>query len=133
LKVQRQREDFARKTANALITSSDLIAYEDLKIRNLVKNRRLAKSIHDAGWGTFLRWVKAYALMHDIPLIAVAPNYTSQVCSQCGTLVKKTLSVRTHICTGCGVVLDRDHNAALNILQKALESTVGHTGTHGLP
>src|SRR5438270_10168961 len=54
IKVQRQREEFARKQANALVSSSDLIAFEDLQIRNLVKNRHLAKSIHDAGWGTFL-------------------------------------------------------------------------------
>ena len=129
LKVQRQREDFARKQANALVSSHDLIAYEHLQIRNLVKNRHLAKSIHDAGWGTFLQWVRYYAAMHDIPVIAVAPQYTSQACSACGALIKKSLSVRTHICTGCGVVLDRDHNAALNILAKALARTVGHTGT----
>ncbi|EFH80211.1 RNA-guided endonuclease InsQ/TnpB family protein [Ktedonobacter racemifer] len=128
LKVQRQREDFARKQANALVTSHDLIAFEELQIRNMVKNRHLAKSIHDAGWGQFLLWVKYYAAIHTIPVIAVFPHYTSQECSACGTLVKKTLSVRMHVCTGCGVVLDRDHNAALNILQKAL-STVGHTGT----
>ncbi|EFH80162.1 RNA-guided endonuclease InsQ/TnpB family protein [Ktedonobacter racemifer] len=128
LKVQRQREDFARKQANALVTSHDLIAFEELQIRNMVRNRHLAKSIHDAGWGQFLLWVKYYAVIHTIPVIAVFPHYTSQACSACGTLVKKTLSVRTHVCTGCGVVLDRDHNAALNILQKAL-STVGHTGT----
>jgi putative transposase len=133
LKVQRQREDFARKQANALISSSDLIAYEDLNIRNMVKNRHLAKSIHDAGWGTFLRWVKIYGTMHGIAMIAVPAQYTSQACSECGNLVKKTLSLRTHICTNCGVVLDRDHNAALNILAKALERTVGHTGTYGLP
>jgi putative transposase len=119
LKVQRQREDFARKTANALVSSHDLIAYEDLQIRNIVKNHHLAKSIHDAGWGQFLTWVNAYAAMHDIAVIAVAPQYTSQACSDCGTLVKKSLSVRTHICTGCGLVLDRDHNAAKNILAKA--------------
>jgi putative transposase len=129
LNVQRQREDFARKQASTLVSSHDLIAYEQLQIRTLVKNRHLAKSIHDAGWGTFLRWVKAYGLMHAIPVIAVAPQFTSQECSACGTLIKKSLSVRTHICTSCGVVLDRDHNAALNILAKALERTVGHTGT----
>jgi putative transposase len=133
LKVQRQREDFARKQANALVSSHDLIAYEHLQIANLVKNHHLAKSIHDAGWGTFLSWVKYYGTMHAIPVMAIAPQYTSQNCSACGTLVKKSLSVRTHICTGCGVVLDRDHNAALNILSKALERTVGHTGTHGEP
>jgi putative transposase len=131
LKVQRQREDFARKQANALITSSDLIAFENLQIRNMVKNRHLAKSIQDAGWGQFLHWIKAYGTMHDIPVIAVAPQFTSQNCSRCSTVVLKSLSVRTHICPGCGVVLDRDHNAALNILHKALERTVGHTGTDG--
>lgn len=129
LKVQRQREDFARKTARALITSSDLIAYEDLKIRNMVKNHHLAKSIHDAGWGIFIQWVNYYGALHDIAVIKVAPHFTSQDCSVCGTLVKKSLSVRTHICHGCGVVLDRDHNAAKNILARALAGTVGHTGT----
>jgi len=126
LKVQRQREDFARKQANTLVTSNDLIAFEDLKIRNLVRNRKLAKSIHDAGWGTFLRWVKYYGEMQDVPVIAVEPQFTSQECSACGAIVKKSLSVRTHICTWCSVVLDRDHNAAMNILAKALEGTLGH-------
>jgi putative transposase len=135
LKVQRQREDFARKSANALVTSSDLIAFEDLKIANMVRNRHLSKSISDAGWGKFLTWVKYYGALHDIPVIAVTPQYTTQNCSGCGTRVKKSLSVRTHICTNCGVVLDRDHNAALNILESALkkhkskQGTVGHTGT----
>src|SRR6266581_2804391 len=127
LNVQRQREDFARKTASTLVSSHDLIAYEQLQIRNMVKNHHLAKSIHDAGWGQFLRWVNAYGAMHDIPVIAVPPQFTSQACSACGTLVKKSLSVRTHICPGCGVVLDRDHNAALNILAKA--RTLGHRET----
>jgi putative transposase len=133
LKVQRQREDVARKTASTLVSSHDVIAFEDLKIRNLVKNHHLAKSIHDAGWGTFISWVKAYGLMHGIPVIAVAPHFTSQECSACGAIVKKSLSVRTHICTSCGVVLDRDHNAALNILAKALERTLGHRETSGSP
>jgi putative transposase len=128
LKVQRQREDFARKEANALVTSHDLIAYEDLKIANMIKNRHLAKSISDAGWGQFLSWVNYYGALHSIPVIKVAPHFTSQNCSGCGTLVKKTLSVRTHICPSCGLVMDRDHNAAKNILAKAL-STVGQTGT----
>src|SRR6266700_4343290 len=78
LKVSRQREDFARKTANALVTSSDLIAYEHLQIRNMVKNHHLAKSIHDAGWGQFLRWVNYYGALHAIAVVAVAPQFTSQ-------------------------------------------------------
>jgi len=130
LKVQRQREDFARKTANALVSSHDLIAYEQLQIRNMVKNHKLAKSIHDAAWGQFLNWVKSYGIMHDIPIIAVAPQYTSQDCSGCGEHVKKTLSTRTHICSSCGLVLDRDENAAVNILAKALEGTLGHRETY---
>ncbi|GHO60930.1 RNA-guided endonuclease InsQ/TnpB family protein [Ktedonobacter robiniae] len=113
LKVQRQREDFARKTANALITSHDLIAYEHLRIANLVKNRKLATSISDAAWGRFIGWLTSYGVLHRIPVIAVEPAFTSQECSACGARVKKSLSVRTHICPSCGLVLDRDHNAAL--------------------
>jgi len=128
LRVQRQREDFARKTASALISSHDLIAYEHLQIAHLVKNHKLAKSISDASWGRFLSWVSYYGSLHAIPVIAVEPAFTSQDCSACGTRVKKSLSVRTHICSGCGLVLDRDHNAALNILAKAYR-TGGHSET----
>ncbi len=131
LQVSRQREDFSRKTASTLVSSHDLIAYEDLQICNMVKNHQLAKSIHDAGWGTFISWVKAYGLMHHVPVIAVAPQFTSQECSACGAQVKKSLSVRSHICPSCGVVLDRDHNAARNILALALAlaCTLGHRET----
>src|SRR5579884_1856392 len=134
LKVSRQREDFARKTANALVTSHDLIAYEKLRIANLVKNRKLAKSISDACWGRFLLWLQYYGTLHQIPVIGVEPAYTTQECSACGARVKKALSVRTHICQSCGVVLDRDHNAAINILEKALAlfGTVGQTETASL-
>jgi putative transposase len=128
LKVQRQREDFARKQANALVSSHDLIAYEHLQIRNMVKNHKLAKSIHDAAWGQFLIWVKSYGIMHDVPVIAVAPQYTSQDCSGCGERVKKTLSTRTHVCPSCGLVLDRDENAAVNILAKACDRYLGAQG-----
>jgi putative transposase len=129
LKVARQREDFARKQANALVSSHDLIAFEDLPIRNMVRNHRLAKSIHDASWGLFLKWLTYYGSLHKIAVIAVAPQYTSQNCSVCATVVRKTLSVRTHICHGCGIVLDRDENAAKNILQKAKLCTEGHSAT----
>jgi putative transposase len=130
LKVQRQREDFACKEANALVTSHDLIAYEHLQIANMIKNRHLAKSINDAGWGQFLTWINYYAALHTIPAIKVAPHFTSQNCSKCGTLVKKSLSMRTHICPTCGLVMDRDENAAKNILKKAQNGTVGQTGTN---
>jgi putative transposase len=133
VKVARQREDFARKQASTLISSHDLIAYEHLQIRNLVKNRHLAKSISDASWGRFLAWVKYYGALHRVPVLAVEPAFTSQQCSACGGMVKKSLSMRTYVCPTCGLVSDRDHNAALNILQKALEATVGQTVASGSP
>ncbi|HEX4208169.1 MAG TPA: transposase, partial [Ktedonobacteraceae bacterium] len=73
-----------------MVTSHDAIAFEDLKIANMVRNRHLSKSISDAAWGTFLRWVKSYAMLHAIPVVAVPPHFTSQDCSACGTVVKKT-------------------------------------------
>jgi putative transposase len=120
LKVSRQRKDFAAKAASALVKSSDFIAYEDLQIANLVKNHRLAKSISDASWGLFLSWLRYYGGLHGIPVVAVSPRFTTQDCSGCGERVKKTLSMRTHTCPACGLVLDRDWNAALNILLAAL-------------
>src|SRR5262249_47763626 len=114
----------------ALVTSSDLIAFEHLQIRHLVRNRHLSKSIHDAAWRIFLARVESYGATHGVPVIAVEPRFTSQDCSACGTRVKKRLSVRTHMCPSCGLVLDRDENAARNILLKALMNrTVGHTET----
>jgi putative transposase len=135
LKVQRQRKDFACKQASALVKSHDFIAYEDLKIAHLVKNRRLAKSISDASWGLFLGWVRYYGQVHGVPIVAISPQFTTQDCAGCGERVKKTLSMRTHICPSCGLVLDRDHNAALNILAAALvlaaarHRTAGQAGT----
>ncbi len=128
LKVQRQRKDFAAKTASALVISSDMIAYEDLKIRNMGRNRRLSKSIYDASWGLFLRWVRYYGQLHNIPVVAVPPAFTTQDCSGCGFRVKKSLSVRTHICPNCGLILDRDHNSAISILDAGYR-TLGHRET----
>ncbi|HEX6778946.1 MAG TPA: transposase, partial [Ktedonobacterales bacterium] len=128
LKVSRQRKDYACKQASALVISHDMIAYEDLRIAHLVKNRHLAKSIHDAGWYGFLCWVRYYGQVYGIPVVAVPPQFTTQDCSGCGFRVKKTLSMRTHVCPSCGLVLDRDHNAALNILELALR-TAGQAGT----
>jgi putative transposase len=128
LKVQRQRKDFACKQARALVLSHDMVAFEDLQIAHLVKNHHLAKSISDASWGLFLSWVRYYGQVANVPVIAVPARFTTQDCSGCGERVQKSLSVRTHVCPGCGLVLDRDHNAALNILELALR-TAGHAGT----
>jgi len=121
LKVSRRRKDFAVRTARALIQSADLVAIEDLKVRNMVKNHHLAKSISDASWTLFRQWLEYFGFVFDVPVIAVAPHYTSQDCSNCGHKVKKTLSTRTHKCPHCGYIDGRDANAAINILMKALQ------------
>jgi putative transposase len=127
LKVSRQREEHALRVARCVIQSNDLVAYEDLRIRNLVKNHCLAKSINDVGWYQFRKWLEYFGVKFGKVTVAVNPAYTSQECSNCGTHVKKSLSMRTHVCQ-CGFVLDRDWNAAINILKLAL-STTGHVGT----
>jgi putative transposase len=124
LRVSRQRKDWLVKLASALVASNDLIAYEDLQVKNLGKNHHLAKSISDASWSIFTNWVDYYCKMHGIVCVAVPPQYTSQDCSACGEKVKKSLSTRTHKCR-CGANLHRDHNAAINILAKALKM-LGH-------
>ncbi|QSJ18672.1 transposase [Nostoc sp. UHCC 0702] len=147
LKVSRQRKDFAVKTARCVVQSNDLVAYEDLKVRNMVsqrvgrvprleatgepvrvRNRHLAKSISDAAFAQFRQWVEYFGKVFGVVTVAVPPHGTSQNCSNCGEVVKKSLSTRTHSCLHCGTVLDRDHNAARNILEIGLR-TVGHTGT----
>jgi putative transposase len=127
LKISRQRQEHAKRVARCVIQSHDLVAYENLRIKNLVKNHCLAKSINDAGWYQFRKWLEYFGVKFGRITVAVNPAYTSQECSHCGVMVKKSLSTRTHICE-CGLVLDRDWNAAINILRTAL-STVGHTGT----
>jgi putative transposase len=128
LKVSRQRKDFAVKLARCVIQSNDLVAYEDLQVQNMVKNRKLAKSISDAAWSAFRNWLEYFARVFGVATVAVPPHYTSQNCSSCGKEVKKSLSQRTHRCPHCGHVQDRDWNAAINILELGLR-TVGHTGT----
>ena len=130
LKVSRRRKDFAVKTARALIQSSDLVAIEDLKVRNLVKNHHLAKSISDASWTLFREWLEYFGKVFDVPVIAVAPHYTSQDCSSCGHEVKKLLSTRTHKCPHCGYLDERDTNAAMNILIKALQGQKNTVAVH---
>ena len=134
LQVSRQRKDFAVKQALCVVKSHDLVAFEKLQVRNMVKNSKLAKSISDASWSLFTQWLEYFGKIYGRVVVPVAPQYTSQNCANCGEIVKKSLSVRTHVCN-CGCVLDRDHNAALNLLAKALKqtgydlSTVGRTET----
>ncbi len=139
LKISRQRKDHAVKLARCVVQSNDLIAYEDLRIKNMVlakrgafsaQNHCLAKSINDASWYQFHVWVEYFGKVFKRVTVAVNPQYTSQECSSCGVIVKKTLSTRTHVCS-CGCVLDRDENAARIILSRGL-GTVGHIGTSAL-
>ncbi|NEP88305.1 MAG: transposase [Okeania sp. SIO2C2] len=125
LRVSRQRKEYCQGVAYSVIQSNDLIAYEDLNVKGMVKNRHLSKSISDVGWSTFRQWLEHFGRKYGKLTIAVSPQNTSQNCSNCGGKVKKSLSTRTHICPHCGYVEDRDINAAKNILKKAL-STLGH-------
>ncbi|NEP12239.1 MAG: transposase [Symploca sp. SIO2C1] len=124
LKVSRQRKDFAVKKARCVMKSHDFVVIENLNVKGLARTK-MAKSINDAGWSLFRQWLEYFSNLFDRKLIAVNPNFTSQDCSNCGKRVKKSLSTRTHICE-CGARLCRDHNAAINILNKGLDS-VGHT------
>ncbi|MFB2969124.1 RNA-guided endonuclease InsQ/TnpB family protein [Aerosakkonema sp. BLCC-F183] len=128
LRVSRQRTEHAKRLARHVCKSNDLIAYEDLKVGNLLKNHCLAKSIADASWYQFRQWIEYFAAKFGRLAVAVPPQYTSQECSQCKAMVKKSLSTRTHVCS-CGLILQRDWNAAINILLKA-KSTVGQTGSN---
>jgi putative transposase len=121
----RQSKDFAVKLARYVLKSSDFVALEDLQVKNLVRNRHLAKSIHDAAWSQFGNWLLYFGKVFGKPVVKVPPQRTSQDCSQCGNRVRKSLSERTHVCS-CGCVLDRDENAARNILRLGL-STISET------
>lgn len=128
LRVSRQRKEFCKETALRVIQSTDVVAYEDLNVAGLVRNGKLAKSINDAAWSSFRSWLEYFGKKYGKITIAVPPHYTSPECSHCGSVVKKTLSQRTHQCGECGTVMCRDRNAAINILKKGL-ATVGQTGS----
>jgi putative transposase len=115
LRVSRQRNEHAKKIARNVCKANALVVYEDLNVKNMVKNHCLAKSINDVAWSTFRQWLEYFAAKFDATTVAVPPHYTSQKCSDCSAIVKKTLSTRTHKCS-CGCELQRDTNAAINIL-----------------
>ena len=123
-RVQRQRRDFHHKTALALLQQYDTISLEDVQVRNLVRTPHLAKSISDAGWAQFRTTLTSKAADAGKWVIAVPAQYTSQDCSgvladgsRCLQRVAKSLSVRTHACPCCGLVMDRDEHAARTMLR----------------
>jgi putative transposase len=132
--VKRQRHDFHHKTALTLVREYDTIYLEDLQVANMSRRPQpkpdgnggyehngasrkagLNKSIQDAGWYAFRQILTCKAEWAGKRVVAVPPAYTSQDCSGCGEREEKSLSVRTHVCTHCGLILDRDENAAKNI------------------
>jgi putative transposase len=125
LKVSRQRNEYAKKLARNVCKSNDLVAYENLRVSNLVKNHCLAKSISDTSWYLFRQWIEYFCAKFGKLAVPVPPQYTSQKCSKCGEVAKKSLSTRTHVCK-CGCELHRDTNAAINILNLAKQARGGH-------
>ncbi len=121
-RIANRRTNFAHQESRKIVNRFDVIAVEDLAVHRMVHHHCLAKSIQDAAWSqcaTFLAYKAAWA---GRQFVAVNPAYTSQDCSQCGHRQQKTLAERTHACACCGLTLDRDHNAALNIVRLGLQS-----------
>lgn len=123
LHIARQRKEFHYHVAHWLVKTYDLIVFENLNIKGLARTR-LAKSILDVAWGRFLQVLQAVAVKCGKHTQGVDPRKSSIECSSCGVRVEKDLSVRVHDCPNCKLVIDRDWNAALNLLKR---------GSVGLP
>lgn len=114
-RIKNKRKDFLHKLSTQYAKKYDVVFLERLQKLNMVKNHKLAQKILDSGWGTFGTMLDYKTMTVEVP----ARNTTIN-CSRCGSVVPKTLAVRTHRCDVCGLVLDRDHNASINILKKGL-------------
>jgi putative transposase len=114
------RDEFLHQVSRKLVDSADAIIFEDLSIGNMLKNYHLAKHISDVSWGKLVQFTHSKASRAGKCVVLVDPRNTSQRCSGCGQIVPKDLSERVHSCPKCGLELDRDHNAALNILTLGL-------------
>ncbi len=116
IKVKNARMDFAHKASTAIVKSHDVIAVEDLDIRGMLKNRHLSRAISDVGWGQFLSMLEYKAAWAGKLFVQIGRfEATSQACSSCGEKQPMPLSARTYACGGCGLEMDRDWNASLNI------------------
>jgi putative transposase len=118
-RVRWRRENFIRQQVASLIKRFGLIAVEALVVRNMIKNPKLAKSIADAAWSSFFAHLLSKAAEAGREVVRVNPAYTSQTCSACGYRQEMPLSVRIYECPICGLVINRDHNSSINILEEA--------------
>ena len=119
-KIRNQRKDFTHKLSKTLIDTYDTIVFEKLQIQNMVKNHHLAKSIMDAGWGQLVDFTKYKAEYAGRLVKQVNPRKTSMECCVCGNIQQMPLSQRIYNCPECGNVMDRDHNAAINIKRRGI-------------
>ena len=117
-KIADTRKSHLHATSAMLVRNYDLIAIEALNVKGLARSM-LARSVHDASWSTLIEMLRYKAARAGAHLIEVDPRFTSQDCSGCGERVAKLLSQRVHHCLTCGLILDRDENAARNILVRA--------------
>jgi len=124
-KLANSRRDFLHKTSSSLVNKYSVISLENLNVKGMVQER-FGKQINDAGWGLLASMLCYKAEGAGCRVVFVNPEGTTQQCSKCGMIVPKTLADRVHNCPSCGLILDRDLNAALNILKR---STAGHAET----
>ena len=125
--IRNVRNDYLQKQSTILVKDYDLIAMEELQVKNMIKNHKLAKSIADVSWNKFKLMIKYKAEWAGKEVIFVDPRNTSKTCSVCGHIQSMPLSQRTYTCS-CGNTMDRDHNAAINILRRAVGTTVQACG-----
>ena len=117
-KIRNVRNDYLHKESIKLINKWDLIVLEDLQIRNMIKNPKLAKSIADVLWNKFASMMKYKAEWAGKEVVFVNPRNTSKICSNCGYIQNMPLEKRIYDCPECNLILDRDYNAAINILNR---------------
>lgn len=121
-RISNRRTNFAHQESRKLVNRYHVIVFEDLAPMEMGRSRGMRKSILDVAWTQFIEMTTVKAEEAGRRVILVDPRNTSKMCSSCGTLAQKQLSDRTHTCPACGLVMGRDHNAALNILHRGLQS-----------